>query len=101
MAEKSERGMGGIKCKSCKYWSDKCKEINFSRQHQSHQPTESLCWCCENAVPDKEGLKGCEWSMYKQPVKGWRVVEAAEYHMADGRICKSYKVSSCPKFARG
>lgn len=100
MAEKSERGTSGIKCKSCPYWCDECKRLNYGRPSQAHLPTESLCWCCKNAVPDKEGTRGCSWSLNKQPVKGWKVEASSEYHMADGRVAISYKVSRCPKFER-
>lgn len=101
MAEKSERGTAGSKCKTCKYWCDKCKEINMLHPSQTHLPTESLCWCCKHAVPDAEGKRGCSWSIRHEPVKGWKIVESAKYKAGDGREITSYKVSECPKFERG
>lgn len=101
MAEKSERGTAGSKCKTCKYWCDKCKEINMLHPSQTHLPTESLCWCCKHAVPDAEGERGCSWSVRHKPVKGWKIAESAKYKAGDGREIASYKVSECPKFERG
>lgn len=101
MAEKSERGTAGNKCQTCKYWCDKCKEINMMHTSQTHLPTESLCWCCKHAVPDAEGERGCSWSISHKPVKGWKIAENAKYKTADGREIPSYKVSECPKFERG
>ena len=68
---------------------------------QAHQPMESLCWCCKNAVPDKDGLAGCEWSLYSQPVPGWKIGARAEFTKGDGTKAYTYKVVRCPKFERG
>lgn len=88
------------KCQKCKYWCDKCHEINHSKQGQ-HQTGETLCWCCKHAIPDKEGTKGCEWSIYKQPVDGWKVSQVKWYRNDDGKSCYTYRVDDCPKFERG
>lgn len=33
----------------------------------------TLCWFCQNAVPDNDG-HGCEWSRHGNPVDGWDVM---------------------------
>ena len=35
---------------------------------------ETLCWQCENAVPNHKG-RGCEWSRRFRPVPGWTAQE--------------------------
>lgn len=90
------------KCQECYYWTDECKEINLScnaGRGNPHLPGETLCWCCKNAIPDG-GLKGCEWSVYRQPVPGW---EADKTVLSDqgGYKTWSYIVKRCPKFVRG
>ncbi|MBQ1434221.1 MAG: hypothetical protein IIZ09_14095 [Ruminococcus sp.] len=101
MTEKNERGHSGSKCRDCPYWTDKCKEINERHPHQTHQPMESLCWCCKNAVPDRDGVNGCEWSLYSQPVPGWKVSSKKAFARSDGKQAYTYKVERCPKFERG
>lgn len=91
----------GTKCKHCQYWCDACKEINLQHPGQAHLPTESLCWCCKNAVPDKECTRGCDWSIKGKPIDGWEVTEASTFVMSDGRQGRTYKVARCPKFERG
>lgn len=55
---------------------------------------ETLCWQCENAVPNHKG-RGCEWSRNFQPVPGWTVKEP----QAEDE-CEGYFVTVCPKFRR-
>lgn len=64
--------------------------------------TQTLCWSCANAVPDKYGKRGCAWSRRFEPVKGWDAQETRLY-AGDGskRFQKSYCVRQCPEFVRG
>ena len=57
-----------------------------------HNTKTTLCWSCQNAVPDDEG-HGCNWSNRLQPVKGWEAKKTynKEYHY-------SYQVISCPEY---
>jgi hypothetical protein len=87
------------KCINCQYYSPEC--ARREQPHIVHQKNDSLCWCCENAVPDKDGKRGCEWSRYKQPVEGWEVSQVARVQDAKGRLVPSYTVARCPKFKRG
>lgn len=95
------------KCKNCEYRSDKCREIAdaHKRDDREKQNTDAtLCWCCKNAVPAKDGTgkytAGCEWSMFRRPVKGWEVSKAALVREC-GHTYMTYCVSRCPKFERG
>ena len=57
---------------------------------------QSLCWRCENCVPNKEGTKGCSWSRYFRPVKGWDATPIPQsYKTIPGT---SYRVNKCPEF---
>lgn len=69
----------------------------------------TLCWLCRHAVPKtvenkKTGevkyVRGCEWSIYQQPVPGWDA-ERSEMIIRKGKKVHSYFVNSCPKFERG
>ena len=55
---------------------------------------ETLCWQCENAVPNHKG-RGCEWSRRFRPVPGWTAQGPGE-----GDECEGYFVVACPKFQR-
>ena len=56
----------------------------------------TLCWCCANAVPSL--TTGCSWSMYLEPVEGWRADERA---LPCGDAYKSsYTVHWCPEYQR-
>lgn len=56
----------------------------------------TLCWRCENAVPNIEGTRGCSWSKAFTPVPEWwaekRII------MYDGHPKTSYEVILCPEF---
>ena len=64
--------------------------------------TGTLCWACANAVPNREGTRGCSWSRRFEPVEGWRATETRLY---DGsrreETIVSYHVRSCPEFEEG
>lgn len=87
------------KCQYCEYWSDECKKVNAAHCGGQHQTGETLCWCCKHAVPIDGN--GCEWSMYKQPVDGWKVSQLKMFRKNDGTMAYSYRVDKCPKFERG
>lgn len=63
---------------------------------------KTLCWSCANAVPDRDGERGCSWSREGKPVEGWTAtrrdirVGATE----NGKKAESYQVSKCPQFVR-
>lgn len=63
----------------------------------------TLCWYCANAVPSRDGERGCPWSVQGNPVPGWK---------ADRKIikCKNKKtvkmtetffVRKCPMYSEG
>ena len=60
--------------------------------------TQTLCWSCANAVPDKYGKRGCAWSRHFKPVKGW---DADETRLYSDKPTQSYHVRQCPEFVRG
>lgn len=101
MPENPNQDIPGSKFKTCPYRCEKCREINMSRPEQSHCSSGTLCWCCKHAVPDRDGKRGCEWSVYSQEVPGWEVSENTEYIMANGSKSVAYNVIRCPKFERG
>lgn len=47
--------------------------------------TQTLCWDCQNAVPNKEGTRGCSWSRNLVPVDGIITNEKG-------------KITYCPEF---
>lgn len=71
-------------------------------RNQNHPAT--LCWRCENAVPDRAGLRGCTWSRRREPVPGWDAEQTWVHfargiknkNMPDGSV--SYYVKACPEF---
>ena len=60
--------------------------------------SQTLCWSCANAVPDKSGKRGCAWSRSFKPVKGW---DADETRLYSDKPTQSYHVRQCPEFVRG
>lgn len=72
--------------------------MNRERIITPHQ--ETLCWRCANAVPDREGTRGCSWSREGKLVEGWKAarrdirVGATE----SGKKAESYRVRKCPQF---
>lgn len=69
------------------------------RQLRTLRPTrQTLCWKCQNAVPNMHG-RGCEWSRRFKPVPGWDADEEEMCMSEDPpRYDTSYFVRSCPKF---
>ena len=70
------------------------------RENRLIKTKDSICWDCKHSVPDKIGLRGCAWSMYKMPVKGW-VAEETKLKIAEGDYRTSYYVKECPEYAKG
>lgn len=62
---------------------------------------QTLCWRCANAVPDREGGRGCTWSRSGIPVAGWEAVrrDLRLGRLSDGVKLESYRVQKCPCFA--
>ena len=56
----------------------------------------TLCWDCQNAVPDLEGKRGCNWSRHHKPVEGWDAVRQIHATVAYSYV--SYEVIKCPQF---
>ena len=75
---------------------------DVSNREAKTMNTQTLCWSCANAVPDKYGKRGCAWSRHYQPVKGWDAQETRLYGGdSSKRFQKSYCVRQCPEFVRG
>lgn len=62
---------------------------------------QTLCWRCANAVPDRDGTRGCTWSRSGVPVSGWEAVrrDLRLGRLSDGVKLESYRVQKCPCFA--
>lgn len=62
------------------------------------QKRQTLCWRCQNAVPD--GPFGCSWSERLEPVDGWEAIETTANRYDGGalRKVKSALVLDCPEF---
>lgn len=71
---------------------------NVSSREAKTMYTQTLCWSCANAVPDKYGKRGCSWSRSFEPVKGW---DADETRLYSDKPTQSYHVRQCPEFVRG
>lgn len=68
---------------------------------------QTICWRCRHAVPkinsrtgEVRYVRGCPWSIYRQPVIGW---DAEERMLPghNGRRMRSFLVKSCPMFEEG
>lgn len=78
------------------------KEITRQIRKKGIQGTKipTLCWYCQNAVPDNDG-HGCSWSARLEPVEGGRAVQSQIYSKdggGDTRRIASYRVEDCPQF---
>ena len=56
---------------------------------------ETLCWTCQNSVPDKE--HGCLWSMKLEPVPGWTI---HKYINSSNLGYERINVKKCPLYER-
>lgn len=75
-----------------------CDNCNMKKLIKSGKIT--LCWACRNAVPDRRGEKGCNWSRKKKPVDGWEATPT-ECRVTRGLTVPSFHVKSCPEFVEG
>jgi hypothetical protein len=66
-------------------------------------PNDSLCWHCANAIPSAEKKTGCSWSIWREDVPGWEIIETVrrvKYNHQE--IEKTGKtVIKCPMFKEG
>lgn len=83
--------------------------VHISRKDRFNLPScnkilNSICWDCQNAVPNFEKSRGCSWSLGFKPVEGWEAVRqdvahgdyASQWH----REIESYTVINCPCFKK-
>lgn len=80
----------------------------LSDDFNRHCKPATICWNCDNAVPNAKGTNGCEWSLTLEPVPGWEAIPnkiISRYQGLDGkqhtRLLKSYTVIFCPRFKKG
>lgn len=59
---------------------------------------DTICWGCENAVPDLEGTRGCPWSREQKPVEGWMAEQDGGYTVKE---CPLYKGAGKPEKTEG
>lgn len=87
------------KCQNCQYKSILCEVIFKTEKERytatAHRPGDSMCWCCEHSIPTADGKRGCEWSLKRKPVEGWK---ADKHKHSDGTV--SFNVRTCPSFKR-
>lgn len=92
------------KCDTCIHRCNKCLEIALTRPADKHYTSDTLCWCCKNAVPKKDEydnyITGCSWSIKAIPVNGWQYSKKTITYY-DDKAVYTYLVTSCPKFERG
>lgn len=65
----------------------------------------TLCENCQNAVPNADSSRGCNWSMYFKPVEGWNavptIIRQGQYDSFGTKKMKtthSFHVIDCPEF---
>jgi len=83
-----------IKCRSCPYMCEKCKDLDDFYTNNYHHVKDTLCWCCA-----KSTINGCSWMAKKIPVEGWKAEERIIFN--NGIKINSYNVMTCPGFVRG
>ena len=83
--------MAKDRCRSC----PKSAECNYDDRETSHLKSDTLCWCCANVVPSKDGERYCHLHDGGEMIEGLK----ADKHEKDGHV--SYNVKDCPLFARG
>ncbi len=74
----------------------RAKALTLSPRGFSGASASTLCWHCQNAVPDADGERGCSWSREGKPVAGWEA-EIRPLNLSKEQII-SYCVRSCPEF---
>ena len=72
-------------------------------KHSNQDKALSLCWYCANAVPSRDGERGCSWSVEGNPVPGWkaskRKIRARSWHGV--KVIDTFFVRKCPMFREG
>lgn len=74
----------------------KAKREAAANDRAPRYKTDSLCWDCANAVPDRRG-HGCPWSRAGKPVDGWDAVPMGRMQQT-GDLVDTYLVKTCPMF---
>lgn len=59
-----------------------------AKTYKPKRPSDTLCWDC------KKALCGCSWSMFFEPVEGWKARKTPKTKSKPS----SYKVYKCPEF---
>ena len=86
-------------CDRC-YKRQKNYEKRIAKGHSDFQRRETLCWKCQNAVPDKKKGTGCSWSISLKPVEGW-TAQAVQIKLYENKTSPSFIVIACPMFKEG
>lgn len=72
--------------------------MNYSKKKKK----DTICFDCENAVPNNETGKGCSWSRCFKPVEGWTaektVIVNRDRSDEKTYTTDSFAVYECPKF---
>lgn len=72
---------------------------NVSKPRKNRRnSSNTLCWTCENAVPSRDGSRGCSWSRGLQPVPRW--TSLCRFMQINKRIDVYYEVLECPEYIR-
>lgn len=65
---------------------------------------QTLCWSCINSVPklvDGVYIRGCNWSINKQPVEGWKAKPGIfKRPVRYGSDLPTYTVLECPQYIK-
>lgn len=80
--------------------------MDKKRNRLGFNASNTLCWTCANAVPDRDGLRGCTWSRSGEPVEGWKARKSrlrvqTKYKNAKTKYVTSYEVRKCPMYEKG
>lgn len=64
----------------------------------------TLCWYCANAVPSRDGERGCPWSVEGNPVEGWsatgKTIKCKRSGCKD-KMMQTFFVRKCPLYVEG
>lgn len=60
---------------------------------------KTKCWTCQNAVPNPNTGKGCNWSRGFMPVEGWEAVATTiRAYKKEVAPVPSFHIVSCPEY---
>lgn len=96
-AKQREDGTFYSVCEVC-YNRAKFANERKAKGHKDFDRTMTLCWSCQNAVPDFKRGCGCSWSNYFKPVEGWKAIET-EISVQNAKR-RSYIVIECPMYKK-